>query len=55
MLGDDSIIEVKKGSNLIKVANANSNLNITVGRILKLGIPNSKIHFFDINGHILRI
>ncbi|HZA65117.1 MAG TPA: TOBE domain-containing protein, partial [Nitrososphaeraceae archaeon] len=50
MLGDDSIIEVKTGSNLIKVANANSNLDITVGRILKLGIPNSKIHFFDTNG-----
>ena len=50
MLGDDSIIEVKTGSNLIKVANANSNLDITVGRILKLGIPYSKIHFFDTNG-----
>jgi multiple sugar transport system ATP-binding protein len=50
MLGDDSIIEVKTGSNLIKVANANSNLDIRVGRILKLGIPHSKIHFFDTNG-----
>jgi multiple sugar transport system ATP-binding protein len=50
MLGDDLIIEVKTGSNLIKVANANSNLDITVGCNLKLGIPHSKIHFFDTNG-----
>jgi multiple sugar transport system ATP-binding protein len=50
MLGDDSIIEVKMGSSLIKVTNADSNLDVTVGRIIKLGIPYSKVHFFDING-----
>jgi multiple sugar transport system ATP-binding protein len=47
MLGDDSIIEVKMGTRLIRVANANSNLDLSVGRVIMLGIPYSKIHFFD--------
>jgi multiple sugar transport system ATP-binding protein len=47
MLGDDSIIEVKMGSSLIRVANANSNLDLSVGRVIMLGIPYSKVHFFD--------
>lgn len=47
MLGDDSIIEVKTGSSLIRVANANSNLDLSVGRVITLGIPYSKVHFFD--------
>jgi multiple sugar transport system ATP-binding protein len=50
MLGDDSIIEVKIGSSLIKVANLNSNFDVTVGRIIKLGILYSKVHFFGENG-----
>ena len=47
MLGDDSIIEVKTGSSLIRVANANSNPDLSVGRVITLGIPYSKVHFFD--------
>jgi multiple sugar transport system ATP-binding protein len=47
MLGDDSIIEVKMGSSLIKVANANSNRDLSVGRVIMFGIPYSKVHFFD--------
>jgi multiple sugar transport system ATP-binding protein len=47
MLGDDSIIEVKMGSSLIRVANANSDLDLSVGRVIMLGIPYSKVHFFD--------
>jgi multiple sugar transport system ATP-binding protein len=47
MLGDDSIAEVKIGSNLIKVANANSNFDLSVGREVTLGIPYSKIHLFE--------
>ena len=47
MLGDDSIIEVKTGSSLIRVANANSNLDLSIGHVIMLGIPYSKVHFFD--------
>ena len=47
MLGDDSIVEVKIGSNLIKVANANSNFDLTVGQDVMFGIPYSKVHFFE--------
>ena len=47
MLGDDSIIEVKTGSSLIRVANANSNPDLSVGRVITLGIPYSKVHFVD--------
>ena len=47
MLGDDSIAEVKIGLNLIKVANANSNFDLSVGREVTLGIPYSKIHLFE--------
>ncbi|HEY9386793.1 MAG TPA: ABC transporter ATP-binding protein [Nitrososphaeraceae archaeon] len=47
MLGDDSIVEVKVGSNLIKVANAGSNFDLTVGQDVILGIPYSKVHFFS--------
>jgi hypothetical protein len=35
------------GTRLIRVANANSNLDLSVGRVIMLGIPYSKIHFFD--------
>ena len=37
MLEMTCIIEVKIGSSLIKVANLNSNFDVTVGRIIKLG------------------
>jgi hypothetical protein len=47
MLGDDSIVEVKVGSNLIKVANAGSNFDLTVGQDVILEIPYSKVHFFS--------
>jgi multiple sugar transport system ATP-binding protein len=47
MLGDDSIVEVKIGSNLIKVANANSNFDLSVGQDVIFGIPYSKVHFFE--------
>jgi ABC-type sugar transport system ATPase subunit len=47
MLGDDSIVEVKIGSNLIKVANANSNFALSVGQDVMFGIPFSKVHFFE--------
>jgi multiple sugar transport system ATP-binding protein len=47
MLGDDSIIEVNTGSSLIRVANANSNLDLSIGHVIMLGIPYSKVHFFD--------
>jgi multiple sugar transport system ATP-binding protein len=47
MLGDDSIIEVKTGPSLIRVANANSNLDLSIGHVIMLGIPYSKVHFFD--------
>jgi multiple sugar transport system ATP-binding protein len=47
MLGDDSIAEVKIGSNLIKVANANSNFDLSVGRDVMLGIPYNKVHLFE--------
>ncbi|HEY8522745.1 MAG TPA: hypothetical protein VIL14_03200, partial [Nitrososphaeraceae archaeon] len=47
LLGDDSIIEVKTGSSLIRVANANSNLDLSIGHVIMLGIPYSKVHFFD--------
>jgi ABC-type sugar transport system ATPase subunit len=47
MLGDDSIIEVKIGSSLIKVANTNPTLDLSIGRVIMLGTTYSKIHFFD--------
>jgi hypothetical protein len=47
MLGDDSIIEVKTGSSLIRVANANSNLDLSAGRVIMLGIPYNRVHLFD--------
>jgi multiple sugar transport system ATP-binding protein len=47
MLGDDSIVEIKIGSNLIKVANANSNFDLSIGRDIMFGIPYSKVHFFE--------
>jgi multiple sugar transport system ATP-binding protein len=47
MLGDDSIIEVKMGSSLIKVANTNPTLDLSIGRVIMLGTSYSKIHFFD--------
>jgi multiple sugar transport system ATP-binding protein len=47
MLGDDSIVEAKIGSNLIKVANANSNFDLSVGQDVMFGIPVSKVHFFE--------
>ncbi|MDP8941679.1 MAG: TOBE domain-containing protein, partial [Thermoproteota archaeon] len=47
MLGDDSIVEVKIGSNLIKIANANSNFDLSVGQDVMFGIPYSKVHFFE--------
>lgn len=47
MLGDDSIVEVKIGSNLIKVANANSNFDLSVGKDVMFGIPYNKVHFFE--------
>ena len=54
MLGDDSIIEVKMGSSLIKVANTNPALDLSIGRIIILGTSYSKIHFFDTdNGNLL--
>jgi multiple sugar transport system ATP-binding protein len=47
MLGDDSIVEAKIGSNLIKVANTNSNFDLSVGQDVMFGIPVSKVHFFE--------
>jgi multiple sugar transport system ATP-binding protein len=47
MLGDDSIIEVKIGSSLVKVANTTSNRNLSVGCIIMFGIPYSKVYFFS--------
>ncbi len=47
MLGDDSIVEAKIGSNSIKVANANSNFDLSVGQDVMFGIPVSKVHFFE--------
>jgi multiple sugar transport system ATP-binding protein len=47
MLGDDSIIEVKMGSSLIKVANTNSTPNLSIGSVIMLGMSYDKIHFFD--------
>ena len=49
MLGDDSIIEVKMGSSLIKVANTNSTLDLSIGSVIVLGTFHDKIHFFDTN------
>ncbi|HEX5977035.1 MAG TPA: ABC transporter ATP-binding protein, partial [Nitrososphaeraceae archaeon] len=49
MLGDDSIIEVKMGSSLIKVANTNLTLDLSIGSIIVLGMFHDKIHFFDTN------
>lgn len=46
MLGDDSIIEVKMGSSLIKVANTNSTLDLSIGSVIMLGTSYNKIHFF---------
>jgi multiple sugar transport system ATP-binding protein len=47
MLGDDSIIEVKLGSSLIKVANTNSTLDPSIGNVITFGTSYDKIHFFD--------
>lgn len=47
MLGDDSIIEVKMGPSLIKVANTNSTLDLSIGGVIMLGTSYNKIHFFD--------
>jgi multiple sugar transport system ATP-binding protein len=47
MLGDDSIIEVKMGSSLIKVANTNSTLDFSIGNVIILGTSYDKIHLFD--------
>jgi multiple sugar transport system ATP-binding protein len=47
MLGDDSIIEVKMGTSLIKVANTNSTLDLSIGSVIMLGTSYNKIHFFD--------
>ena len=54
MLGDDSIIEVKMGSSLIKLANTNPTLDLSIGRVIMLGTSYSRIHFFDTdNGKII--
>ena len=47
MLGDDSIIEIKMGSSLIKVVNTNSTLDLSIGSVIILGTSYDKIHFFD--------
>lgn len=47
LLGDDSLVEVKTGIDSMKVANTDSNFDLTVGKDVMLGMPYGKIHFFN--------
>jgi multiple sugar transport system ATP-binding protein len=47
LLGDDSLVEVKIGIDSMKVANTDSNFDLSVGKDVMLGMPYGKIHFFN--------
>ncbi|MFQ5941596.1 MAG: ABC transporter ATP-binding protein [Nitrososphaerales archaeon] len=47
MLGDDVIVDVSIGTDLIKVTNTNANLDVSTGKKVTLGLPYDKVHLFD--------
>jgi multiple sugar transport system ATP-binding protein len=47
LLGDDSLIEVSTGVDTIKVAITETDSDPTVGKDVTLGLPYSRIHFFN--------
>src|SRR5215831_1414052 len=46
LLGDDSLVEVNIGADIIKVKNIDPDFDLSIAKDVMIGIPYSKIHYF---------